>query len=312
MTPAVDAHMHVYPLASWGRRRKSDHTITEYGPGTPRAVSLRDGDVPSVLVALDAAGVDFALALNLIEPARVHDDVEDLAVAGLVRPGIGPARYLRWLNDWLCETIAEVPRFRPVVAIDPVVLDGLNIAVVLASWAQRGAAAVKLHHPAQGFGVGDPRLHPVFEACADLGLPVIVHTGSALPPVAFASTLAAWPDVRFVLAHAGGASWRTLVGAVGELPNAFIDLAEIVSWSGCADGAPAHGALAALIAEIGATRTLFGSDFPWYEPSAGVELVRGLGLPFDDESAVLGGTAAQLFAFPSTSPAAAGSQGGTA
>jgi predicted TIM-barrel fold metal-dependent hydrolase len=103
------------------------------------------------------------------------------------------------------------------------------------------------------------------------------------------------PGLPLVLAHLGGAAWREVAELALAFPSARFDLAEIVSWSGHADGAPTPAELSALIREIGAERVLLGSDFPWYEPGdvvAAVEALPGLGP--EERAAILGGNAAAL------------------
>lgn len=47
-----------------------------------------------------------------------------------------------------------------------------------------GARGIKLHPRAQGFLAHDPRLEPVFELAADRRVPILIHGGRGLPPIA--------------------------------------------------------------------------------------------------------------------------------
>jgi predicted TIM-barrel fold metal-dependent hydrolase len=99
--------------------------------------------------------------------------------------------------------------------------------------------------------------------------------GLAVPP-AFAGA----PAPRLVLAHLGGAAWRTAAAFAAEYPHVLFDLSEIVAWTG-APHAPSAAELVALIREIGVERVLFGGDFPWYDPgengSTGARPARAVG-----------------------------------
>jgi predicted TIM-barrel fold metal-dependent hydrolase len=130
---------------------------------------------------------------------------------------------------------------------------------------------------------------------------VIAHSGPSATPAAFVPVLAAWPTIKFVLAHAGGASWRSTAQAIEPYRNAFVDLAELIWWAGSAERAPTLEDVSVLIQRVGPDRVLFGSDFPWYEPAIGVARVRSLGLRPDETAAVLGGNASTIFGLSSPS-----------
>ena len=47
-----------------------------------------------------------------------------------------------------------------------------------------GARGIKLHPRAQGFGATDERLGPVFALAAERRVPILIHGGRGLPPIA--------------------------------------------------------------------------------------------------------------------------------
>src|SRR5881409_180112 len=69
----------------------------------------------------------------------------------------------------------------------------------------RGARGIKLHPRAQKFLLNDQRLAPVFALAAERGVPILVHAGRGLPPIAAAleRLVDANPGVQLILAHAG-------------------------------------------------------------------------------------------------------------
>jgi len=292
--PIVDAHMHVYPAPVWARQRTRDHPITEYGEGSPIGTSTAPGDVASAIDALDRVGADVGLALNLFEPTRVEQDLATLPPLASITPDATVGQYLMWLNVWLCEAVGETSRLRPVVAVDPGAVSERDLALHLEQVSATGAVGVKLHHAFQRVPPDDPRLEPVYAACVDLELPIVAHSGDTVPPSAFADVIRRWPRLTLVLAHLGGAAWHEAGALAREHPRVMFDLAEILWWVGSPKAPQTHD-LAGLIRAIGAERVLFGSDFPWYEPEAGVRMVRALGLTATDEAAVLGGNAARVF-----------------
>jgi predicted TIM-barrel fold metal-dependent hydrolase len=142
----------------------------------------------------------------------------------------------------------------------------------------------------------------MYELCADAGLVVLSHSGpgpagaaGSARPSDFAPVLRKWPDLRLVLAHLGGASWRETAAVAADFPQLVFDLSEIIEWTG-APHAPSASELSALIRSIGADRVMLGSDFPWYDPLRTADRVAGLPrLSNAERAAILGGTAMRVF-----------------
>src|SRR5215831_11280273 len=68
-----------------------------------------------------------------------------------------------------------------------------------------GARGIKLHPRAQRFDAADERLRPVFELAEERRVPILIHGGRGLPPIAdgLARLMDANPDVSLIIAHAG-------------------------------------------------------------------------------------------------------------
>ena len=115
--------------------------------------------------------------------------------------------------------------------------------------------------------------------------------GLEATPEAFVSVMKAFPDLRLVLAHMGGGSWRQLPEFAEAHPNAYYDICEIIEWTG-APMAPTDLDLAKLILKVGVERVMMGSDFPWYSILHTVERVNELPLLTDEQKTlILGGNA---------------------
>ena len=69
----------------------------------------------------------------------------------------------------------------------------------------RGARGIKLHPRAQRFLPDDPRLEPVFELAAERRVPILIHGGRGLPPIAdsLAGLLDRHCPPALIVAHAG-------------------------------------------------------------------------------------------------------------
>src|SRR5262250_503931 len=68
-----------------------------------------------------------------------------------------------------------------------------------------GARGIKLHPRAQKFLLTDERLAPVFELAAERRVPILIHAGRGLPPIAegLEKLFDAYPGAQLILAHAG-------------------------------------------------------------------------------------------------------------
>ena len=70
----------------------------------------------------------------------------------------------------------------------------------------RGARGIKLHPRAQSFSLADERLAPVFALAAEREVPILIHGGRGLPPIADElgdGSSERYDGVRLIVAHAG-------------------------------------------------------------------------------------------------------------
>ena len=309
-TPIIDTHMHIYPSREQGLRNKATYEVWEYGKKTDVRFSPYGGDVEDALTAIRESPVDRAVVVNLFAITRARAS----AVADLPRDLDEPTRQdalaeieatmgdrLRRSNRLVCDMAKRHPELIAFVAADPWALDSTEMQLHLAEMvASHGARGVKLHPVLQQFSVSDPRMHPIYETCRDLAIPIVAHSGPSrvgapfAEPRAFADALRAFPDLTIVLAHLGGGAWRQTLEIARSFPNAHFDCCEILAWTG-ATNAPDDEQLARLIREIGPDRVLMGSDFPWYDLDETVEHVMSLPLlSREEKSAILGANAGRL------------------
>jgi uncharacterized protein len=309
----IDTHIHLYSSREEGAWWKAGYEIWEYGRRDGVHFSPDTGTLQETAAALSRGGFDHGIVLNLFSADLFRQQYEstlppDLGAterAGALAEfdaAIGE-RYLAF-NRWLMDTLADVPALSGFVAMDPGALSPEHNVEHLREMAARGARGVKLHPVLQGFEANDPRMHPVYLACAEMGLAVVSHTGPArggesLAEVpAFAPVLAGFPGLTVVLAHLGGGKWHDTLAVARAFPNVAFDLCEIIEWMG-APRAPTAEELAALIRDVGPERVVLGSDYPWYEPAHSAELVLSLPvLSQAEKNAILGENAARLFRLP--------------
>jgi uncharacterized protein len=88
-----------------------------------------------------------------------------------------------------------------------------------------GARGIKLHPRAQGFLLNDERLAPVFALAAERRVPILIHGGRGLPPIAdhLSRLVEAYPEAELIIAHCGIADLAALSEAFAGRPGVFFD-----------------------------------------------------------------------------------------
>ena len=88
-----------------------------------------------------------------------------------------------------------------------------------------GARGIKLHPRAQRFLLNDERLAPVFALAAERRVPILIHGGRGLPPIAdhLHRLIDTHPDAQLIIAHAGIADLAALAGHFSGKQGVFFD-----------------------------------------------------------------------------------------
>jgi predicted TIM-barrel fold metal-dependent hydrolase len=123
-----------------------------------------------------------------------------------------------------------------------------------------GARGIKLHPRAQGFLLSDERLEPVFALAAERRVPILIHGGRGLPPIAdeLARLVERHHEAQLIIAHAGIADMANLARHLGGRPGAFFDTSV---WS------PID--LLDFYRQIAPEQILYASDYPYgQQPSS--------------------------------------------
>jgi uncharacterized protein len=118
----------------------------------------------------------------------------------------------------------------------------------------RGARGIKLHPRAQSFSVGDQRVAPIFALARERDVPILVHGGRGLPPIAgdLAALVERHTGIRLIIAHAGIADMAALAGRLGGVPGVYFDTSV---WSGID--------LLDLFHQVAPEQVLYASDYPY-------------------------------------------------
>ena len=218
-----------------------------------------------LLQAMDAHGVDIAFVMPHAvtdDPAAAHDAVAEL-----------------------CQKYPE--RFRGMVNLSPLWNEVDYRREAARCVRDLNFIALKLNPMQHLTSPLMANADKVFDSAADLGVPLIVHTGLGAPwsmPSLSIPQARRHPELPIILAHAGFAIYTDEAYVAAEVcPNIYLE----PSWC-------MVGWVKMLVKKIGSERIVFGSDLPENLP---VELAkyRAAGLSEEELENCLGGTAKKLF-----------------
>lgn len=148
-----------------------------------------------------------------------------------------------------------------------------------------GLVGLKLAPTYQDFHPDDRQARPVFEYCANRGIPVLIHMGFsvhrharlALQPVALMDEICTtFPDLRVIVAHVGMPARTDTLHLMVKHRNVYADLS--------ARDAPGYGGGArtmwedvsdAMVMKID-HKLFWGTDFPWSTTANSLAALRGI------------------------------------
>jgi len=154
-----------------------------------------------------------------------------------------------------------------------------------------GARGIKLHPRAQKFQLNDERLAPVFELAAERGVPILIHGGRGLPPIAdnLARLVEGYPDAQLIIAHAGIADLAGLAGRFAGHAGVFFDTSV---WSSVD--------LLSFFHLVSPEQVLYASDYPYGRPPSSlliaVRTAKVAGFTDDQLREMLAGSANRMAA----------------
>jgi predicted TIM-barrel fold metal-dependent hydrolase len=152
-----------------------------------------------------------------------------------------------------------------------------------------GARGIKLHPRSQAFALDDERLGPIFDLAVERSVPILIHGGRGLPPIAehLEALVRRNEGVELIIAHAGIADMAGLAGRLGGIPGVFFDTSV---WSAVD--------LLDLYRQVAPEQVVYASDYPYgRQPNSLLVAVRTAKLAgFDDKQLrlMLGGNARRI------------------
>jgi predicted TIM-barrel fold metal-dependent hydrolase len=231
-------------------------------PGNPWAEGM--------VAAMDACGIDVAV----IAP----------------HAGIGPD--MAEGNALAADAVGRFPkRFAAYCAINPNCPESDIVAEMDKYLEHPAFKGIKIHPVTHDYPADGDRYRPVWEAAAERGLPVLVHTwdGDArCRPSLFDKIGEEFPNARIILGHSGATPTgiREAAEAVQKRPNLHLDLTKSLMHRGMVE---------VMVAQVGAERILFGTDLPFIGSSGQIGHLAAARISEEDKQKIFGLNARKLF-----------------
>jgi predicted TIM-barrel fold metal-dependent hydrolase len=153
----------------------------------------------------------------------------------------------------------------------------------------KGARGIKLHPRAQAFAFDSPEMDSIFTLAGEAEVPILIHAGRGMPPIAdgLANLALRHPDVVLILAHGAICDQGILTSRLADHPGVLYDTSCFFPTD-----------VIELFARVPAERIVFASDPPYGLTSSGLYLALRVathaGLDEQAMRAVLGETMAGL------------------
>ena len=215
-------------------------------------------------------------------------------------------------NDHLASIVARYPD--KFVGFAHNYLFGENAAGELErAVTELGMKAYKLLAPTLDRPIEDKDAYPVWEMCAELDIPVLIHFGiqgsgggiawhENINPLKLHNVAKDFPDVTFVIPHFGCAWVRETLQLCWACANISIDTSGSNQWIKWVPGDLTIKDLFRKYMEtIGPRRIIFGSDSSWFPRGFAIRYLqdqirdaRDIGLHPEDLQLIFGGNAARL------------------
>ncbi len=258
----IDAHCHIYPekIAS----RAVAGTDTFYGEK-----SLCKGTAEDLILEGKKAGID-------------HFIVQSVATS---------PHQVKSINEFIAEEVAHSGGL--MTGLGTLHPDSDDIKGDIEHILELGLHGVKLHPDIQRFKIDDYRCLKIYELCEQKNIPILMHTGDSRfdysNPNRMLPVMKIYSSLTVVGAHLGGWSvWDDAVENLKSLPNFYVDCSSCFGFI-----EPLK--VKELIRAYGASKVLFGTDYPMWSPRKEIESFLSLCLDESEIKCILNTNAKKVF-----------------
>lgn len=261
----IDFHTHAFPDALAERAIPAlEHEAIEAGSDIK---AFHGGKVSDLLHSMDEAGIERSVICSIATRPEQFKSI------------------FRWSEDIASARIIPFPSFHP---------EDRDYREHIKRIAGEGFLGVKFHPYYQEFYLAEDRMLPIYEALAEAGLMIVMHTGFdiAFPrdrrcdPAQVVEVYERFPGIKLITTHLGAwEDWDEVRELLIGKPI-YMELSFAVEYL----GAGMREMMEAHPSEF----LFFGSDSPWTGQAETLAAVQGLGLSDELLEAVLSGNARRM------------------
>ena len=249
-TPGCALDLDTYINGNFSRQALDYLTTGTIAQGLWGSESAKTHTIPNLLGEMDAMRVQHAILLPIKLGLPFGDQL---------------------FEDWYAavNTAQQGQRLHVGFSTHPHADDAV---VSMRRGAARGGRVIKLHPTVQRFYPDEPALMDLYAEAQTLGLVVFFHGGRAgiepesshryALPRHYEAALAEFPNLQFILGHAGARDSQAMIALAARYDNAWLGI---------------HGQsltmLEAMIKKTNVDRLLFGTDWPFYHLGASLAKV---------------------------------------
>lgn len=270
-TPVIDFHTHIAPHE---QDTPGFEGLMQDVLGSAEAVREFErhyADPENMIAGMREHGVDYSVALAEYSPLTTGFCTNEMV-----------ENYCRGHKELI-----------PFCSLNPFIEQDMPAA--LRNLHSRGFKGIKLYPSYNHYHLNDARMYPLFAVAQELGMPVLVHTGTSIfkntrlkyaNPIDVDDVAVDFPDLTVLMAHGGRMAWYDEAMTMARLhKNVYIELSGI-----------AVKKLLQLFPDMErfSHKFVFGTDWPQVSPSKNITAIRSFGLSEAAQERILGGNAARI------------------
>ena len=272
--PVIDFHIHTF----------------YYEQTTPGLMKFVKKNFPEAMADWDACFKKYT------DPASfVAHLTESGADYGVILAEYSPINTGISTNDNVYDFCLGQERLIPFASLNPYLLN-TDMAVELEYLVkEKGFRGLKLYPSYNLYYPNDPMMYPVYAMAQELGIPVMMHTGSSVfhgtrlkycDPIFFDDIARDFPNLNLLMCHSGRGFWYDKAFFLSRLhKNLYMEISGLPP-KRLLDYFPEF--------ERNSDKIVFGTDWPDLNIKDNIESFRALPLKEENKAKILGGNAARL------------------
>lgn len=178
-------------------------------------------------------------------------------------------------NDAIFETYKKYPKkIIPFFRLNPKFSSWKKEAEKRRS---QGFKGLKLHPRAQKFKLTDNKTKEIYDYLSENNIPLLIHTGLGMGKIStqVENILGDYPKLKIILGHSGMSDLQNVISVINSTKNkhVYLETSTVQAYD-----------LFEIFDRVNPSRIMFGSDIPYGDMEATIQLVKGIAESFSLDS----------------------------